>query len=126
MRSRTLIAACLAAGLAALAAGAAQPPATTLAGTIVDRNGDGRLDPGPAEQRRVRTELGTPQAGRQSRRRLLLSFVQLTDFQLVDEESPARVELVDRYGGSLDAGGGLLVDELEVTQLDERQKEAAT
>ena len=104
MRSRTLIAACVAAGLAALAAGAAPPPATTLGGTIVDRNRDGRLDPGPAEQRLVRTELGTPQAGRQSRRRLLLSFVQLTDFQLVDEESPARVELVDRYGGSLDAG----------------------
>ena len=104
MRSRTLIAACLAAGLAALAAGAAPPPATTLGGTIVDRNRDGRLDPGPAEQRLVRTELGAPQAGRQSRRRLLLSFVQLTDFQLVDEESPARVELVDRYGGSLDAG----------------------
>jgi len=37
MRSRTLIAACVAAGLAALAAGAAPPPATTLGGTIVDR-----------------------------------------------------------------------------------------
>ena len=52
----------------------------------------------------MRTELAVAQAGRESRRRLLLSFVQLTDFQLVDEESPARVELVDRYGGSLDAG----------------------
>ena len=27
----------------------------------------------------------------------------MTDFQLVDEESPARVELVDRYGGSVSA-----------------------
>ncbi|MBA3384448.1 MAG: TIGR03767 family metallophosphoesterase [Actinobacteria bacterium] len=104
MRSRTLIAACLAAGLAALAAGAAPPPATTLGGTIVDLNRDGRLDPAAGEQRLVRTQLGAAQAGRESRRRLLLSFVQLTDFQLVDEESPARVELVDRYGGSLDAG----------------------
>ena len=103
MRLRSLIAVGLAAGLAAVAAGAAPPPATTLSGTIVDRNNDGRLDPGPAEQRLVR-ETAAPQAGRQSRRRLLLSFVQLTDFQIVDEESPARVELVDRYGGSLDAG----------------------
>ena len=104
MRSRTLIATCFAAGLAAIGAGAAPPPATTSSGTIVDQGNDGRLDPGPAEQRLVRSELATPQAGRQSRRRLLLSFVQLTDFQIVDEESPARVELVDRYGGSLDAG----------------------
>jgi metallophosphoesterase (TIGR03767 family) len=102
VRLRSLIAACLAAGLAALAAGAAPPPATTLGGTIVDLNRDGRLDSAAGEQRLVRTELGTAQAGRESRRRLLLSFVQLSDLQLVDEESPARVELVDRYGGSLD------------------------
>ena len=75
------------------------------------RRHDRRPEPRRAARARPRraarscaTELGTPQAGRQSRRRLLLSFVQLTDFQLVDEESPARVELVDRYGGSLDAG----------------------
>ncbi len=104
MRVRSLIAACLAAGLAALAAGAAPPPATTLGGTIVDRNRDGRLDPAAGERRLVRADLGAAQPGRESRRRLLLSFVQLSDFQLVDEESPARVELVDRYGGSLDAG----------------------
>ena len=104
MRSRTLIATCLAAGLAALAAGAAPPPATTLGGTIVDRNRDGRLDAAAGERRLLRVELGAAQTGRESRRRLLLSFVQLTDFQLVDEESPARVELVDRYGGSLEAG----------------------
>jgi metallophosphoesterase (TIGR03767 family) len=104
VRSRTLIAAGVAAVHGALAAGAAPPPATTLGGTIADRNRDGRLDAAAGERRIVRTELGTPQAGRESRRRLLISFVQLTDFQLVDEESPARVELVDRYGGSLDAG----------------------
>ena len=104
MRSRSLIAAGLVAGLAALGAGAAPPPATTLGGTIVDRNGDGRLDQVAGEQRLVRTELAAAQAGRQSRRRVLITFVQLTDFQLLDEESPARVELVDRYGGSLDAG----------------------
>ena len=88
---------------AAIAAGAAPPPATTVGGTIVDRNGDGRLDAAAGEARVVRTELGQPVAGREGRRRVLITFVQLTDFQLLDEESPARVELVDRYGGSLNA-----------------------
>ncbi len=103
MRPRILIAACATAAFAALAAAAAPPPTTTLGGTIVDRGADGRLDAGPGEPHLVRTELSAAQAGRASRRRVLISFVQLTDFQLVDEESPARVELVDRYGGSLDA-----------------------
>ena len=103
MRLRTLIAVLALGAVSALAAGAAPPPTTTLAGTIVDRNGDGRLDAAPGEERTVRVELGQPLAGREGRRRVLITFVQLTDFQLVDEESPARVELVDRYGGSLNA-----------------------
>ena len=103
MRLRALTGAVALAAVAALAAGAAPPPPTTLAGTIVDRNGDGLLEAGPGEQRVVRIELAAAQAGRESRRRTLISFVQMTDFQLVDEESPARVELVDRYGGSLNA-----------------------
>ena len=120
---RTLIAAGVAAGVAALAAGAAAPPVTTIAGTIADRNGDGRLDLAAGEPRTLRTELATPQPGREGRRRSLLFFGHMTDFQLVDEESPARVELVDRYGGSLDAAyrpqEGLLpfVVEMSVRQL---------
>ncbi len=104
MRSRTLIAAVAIAAVGALAAGAAPPPVTTLGGTIVDRNGDGRLEAGPREPHSVLQPIVKAQAGRSSRRRVLSTFVHLTDFQLVDEESPARVELVDRYGGSLDAG----------------------
>ena len=103
MRSRTLIAAVAIAAFGALAAGATPPPATTLGGTIVDRNGDGRLEAGPRERRSVLEPVAKAQVGRAARRRVLATFVQLTDFQLVDEESPARVELVDRYGGSLDA-----------------------
>jgi metallophosphoesterase (TIGR03767 family) len=38
---------------------------------------------------------GQAQAGREARRRSLAYFAQLTDFQLADEESPARVEFAD-------------------------------
>ena len=51
---------------------------------------------GPGEGRAVREEgVGTAQAGRAERRTSLLYFGQLSDFQLADEESPARVELID-------------------------------
>ncbi|MDQ2630580.1 MAG: hypothetical protein M3Y75_06345, partial [Actinomycetota bacterium] len=50
---------------------------------------------GPGEPYTVRQELGTAQAGRETRRTSLLYFGQLSDFQLADEESPARVEVVD-------------------------------
>ena len=44
----------------------------------------------------VREEgIGTAQAGREDRRESLLYFGQLSDFQLADEESPARVEVLD-------------------------------
>ena len=47
----------------------------------------------------VRNDLGTPTAGRDTRRRSLLYFAQMSDFQLADEESPARAEALD-LGGS--------------------------
>ena len=47
--------------------------------------------------------IGAPQPGRQGRRLSLLYFGQLTDFQLADEESPARVEIADVAGPPLDA-----------------------
>jgi metallophosphoesterase (TIGR03767 family) len=40
-------------------------------------------------------EVGTAQGGRESRRTSLVYFGQLSDFQLADEESPARVEFID-------------------------------
>lgn len=44
----------------------------------------------------VREEgVGTAQSGRESRRTTLAYFGQLSDFQLADEESPARVEVLD-------------------------------
>ncbi len=91
------------AALLLLAAGGARTPATTVAGTVLDQGRDNRLEVGPGEPRIVRTELASAQAGRTGRRAELLFFGQMTDVHIVDEESPARVELADRYGGSLNA-----------------------
>jgi uncharacterized repeat protein (TIGR01451 family) len=44
----------------------------------------------------VRDPAGVAQPGRATRRRSLAYFSQLTDFQLADEESPARVEFSDQ------------------------------
>lgn len=50
----------------------------------------------PGEQHLVRQErLGSVVADRARRRRSLLYFAQFSDFQLADEESPARVEFAD-------------------------------
>jgi metallophosphoesterase (TIGR03767 family) len=47
---------------------------------------------GPGEPYVVRQELAQARAGRAGRRRSLVYLGQITDFQLADEESPARVE----------------------------------
>jgi hypothetical protein len=49
----------------------------------------------PGESYMVRDPAGVAQAGRDGRRRSLAYMGQLTDFQLADEESPARVEFLD-------------------------------
>jgi metallophosphoesterase (TIGR03767 family) len=80
------------------ARGAAPPPATTSYATI---GGDpqapySRLRLLPGWKRVVRDDLGArARPGRHLRRRSLLYFAQLSDFQLADEESPARAELLD-------------------------------
>ena len=61
------------------------------------------LSLGSGEGYTVRQELGSAQAGRESRRTSLAYFGQLSDFQLADEESPARVEFVDFIGPPVDA-----------------------
>ena len=81
-----------------LAAGAAAGPSqrTTLQRTIVDGNGDNRLEYGARERRLVRHDLA---AGSSLPARPILAFAHLADTQMVDEESPGRVELVDFIGG---------------------------
>ncbi len=80
---------------------------TTVEQRIVpDGTGDGflTLRPGPGEGYVVREEgLGTAKPARVKNRRSLAYLAQLSDFQLVDEESPARVESLDPLGSPVEA-----------------------
>lgn len=93
--------------IAALPAAATADPAgrSTLEETVVRGPGGGyvALKSGRGEGYTVRTELAKPKSGRADRRRSLLMFAQLTDPQVVDEMSPARIELVDPAGPPLTA-----------------------
>jgi metallophosphoesterase (TIGR03767 family) len=77
---------------AALAATPAAAQSTTLDRTIQDTDGDNLLEFGPGEPYVV---YGDASRFRPQRRRSILNFLQLSDFQMVDEESPARVEFLD-------------------------------
>lgn len=84
-----------------LASGAATSvAATTAEQTIVGNDralGYSTLTTGPGRPYVVREELATARPARESRRRSLAYFGQLTDFQLADEESPARLETIDPF-----------------------------
>jgi metallophosphoesterase (TIGR03767 family) len=63
-----------------------------------------QLKLGPGEGYTVRQEgVGVAHSGRASRRTSLVYFGELSDFQLADEESPARVEFIDPAGPPVDA-----------------------
>jgi len=71
---------------------------TTLKQTIQDSDRDNRLEPNAGEEYLVRQELGQALPGREQRRVSRLFFAHLTDLHIVDEESPLRVEFLDRFG----------------------------
>jgi metallophosphoesterase (TIGR03767 family) len=85
-------------GLALISVPGAVHARSTLERTIVDRNADNLLERGPPEAYRVRTELLGRTPPPPLARTTLIRFAQLTDTQLVDEESPIRVEFVDKLG----------------------------
>ncbi len=76
---------------------------TTLDGTI-GLDEDGALVPAAGEPYEVRTDLGEAQAGREGRRRSLVVFHHLTDFRILDEESPLRSEWVESCEPPLSTG----------------------
>ncbi|MFL5845007.1 MAG: TIGR03767 family metallophosphoesterase [Solirubrobacteraceae bacterium] len=80
------------------AAAAQAAPPTTTQRVVAGETGAayGRLLFGPGWKRVVRSDLAAAKAGREKRRTSMLYFAQLTDFQLADEESPARVESLDQ------------------------------
>ena len=90
--------------LIALACGDGEdPPLTTLDSTIA-LDDEGTLGKAPGEPYAVRTELAPAKAGREGTRRSLLVFHQLSDFRIVDEESPLRSEWVESCEAPLSAG----------------------
>jgi metallophosphoesterase (TIGR03767 family) len=75
------------------------PAGTTLEGTVTGgdpKQGFATLTAGPGEPFVAREDLAAAKPGREQRRRSLIYFGQISDYQLSDEESPARVEFLDR------------------------------
>jgi len=84
------------------AGAAASPNGTTLVQTVVPAGTSAgtaytKMTYGPGWPTVVRSELATAQAGREERRVALASIVHLTDIHVIDAQSPARVEFLDRY-----------------------------
>ncbi len=113
----------------ALAAAPASMLHTTVAGTVVrgaaGAGGYTRLTTGPGEPHALREDLGTKALpGRAARRTGLAAFGQLTDIHVVDAQSPARVEFLDRYndgpGSPLIFGAAYRPHEMLTTQVADR------
>ena len=75
-----------------VAAPASATPRDTTIRTIQDVDGDNLLDYGPGEDYIV---IDGPEGFRPPRQNSIVNFLQLSDFQIIDEESPARVEFLD-------------------------------
>jgi metallophosphoesterase (TIGR03767 family) len=103
LRRRTAVVTVLALLATVLPAAADARSRTTVDQTIVDSDRDNRLQPGPGEDYVVRDDLGQALPTRAKTRSELLFFGQLSDTHVIDEESPLRVEFLDRFGPPLTA-----------------------
>jgi hypothetical protein len=75
-------------------------PSSTLLRTLVDPDGDGLLNAGPAQPLLDRTELAPRRA---ASGRVLAALAQLSDLHVRDAQSPGRVAFLDRLGPRLGA-----------------------
>ena len=75
--------------------GPSAPADSTVDATLVDGDRDGALEPGPGEPLTDRADLAP--AARPGA--VLATLAQITDAHVRDEESPARVPFLDRFGG---------------------------
>ena len=90
---------------------AVRPTGTTLDRTVLrtvatpNAGGYRLLVAGPGERHVTRTDLQVrAQAGRAGRRTGIVAFAHLTDLHVIDAQSPARVEFLDRYEDERPAG----------------------
>ncbi|MEX0682413.1 MAG: TIGR03767 family metallophosphoesterase [Dehalococcoidia bacterium] len=103
MRKTTLLLAALALAMAA-ACGSGEPPSGTTLERTIAVDADGNLFEAAGEPYTVRTELAQAQSGREDSRRSLVLFHQLSDFRIVDEESPLRNEWLEDCPTAVNAG----------------------
>jgi 3',5'-cyclic AMP phosphodiesterase CpdA len=96
-RRELLLAAAAGAAWLATGCGSSATPGSTLARTLADPDGDGRLSPGPGLPLRDRTEL----APRAAIGATLATLAQLSDLHVRDAQSPGRVAFLDRLGPRL-------------------------
>ncbi len=92
MSRRGLVHVLISALVAAGAAPAGAAPRDTTVLTIEDTDNDNLLEYAPGEDYTI---IGAPADFRPPRDASILNFLQLSDFQMIDEESPGRVEFFD-------------------------------
>ncbi|HET7482609.1 MAG TPA: hypothetical protein VFK89_07100 [Actinomycetota bacterium] len=112
------------AGVLAIALPASAMPRDTTIRTIRDTNGDNMLEYAPGEDYTVVN--GDP-GFRPPRDGSILNFLQMSDFQILDEESPGRVEFLDttQQQGPRPLGAAYRPQEALSTQLVEAMVRAA-